>query len=68
MYLIKAACENANSTVDREAINAGFAQIKDLEGVMGTFTMQEDHGFLNEMFITHTEDGKAVLIGKVKYR
>lgn len=68
IYLIKAACENANSTDDREKINDALSEIKDLDLVLGTYNTQVDHGFLDSMMITQNKDGKVILVDKVKYR
>lgn len=68
VYLIKKAIETANTTTDRDAINAAFSKINGLEGVLGTYKSQEDHGFLSEFYFTKTVDGKVTLVDKVKYR
>lgn len=68
VYLVKLACENANSVTDLEAINNGFAAIKDYAGVLGDMTAQEDHGFLSSIFIVEIKDNHALLIDTVKYR
>lgn len=68
VYLIKNACEIANTTTDREAINSAFSKINGMEGVLGTYKTQEDHGFLSEFYFTKTIDGKVMLQDKVKYR
>lgn len=68
VYLIKLACENANSVTDIEAINNGFSEIKDYPGVLGDMTAQEDHGFLTSIFMVEIKDEKAVLIDTISYR
>lgn len=68
VHLIKLACENANSVTDWEAINAGFAAIKDYAGVLGNMTAQADHGFLSSIFIVEIKDNRALLVDTVKYR
>ncbi|WRS27353.1 ABC transporter substrate-binding protein [Oscillospiraceae bacterium MB08-C2-2] len=68
VYLVKKAMETANDCYDREAINTGFGNIKDMEGVLGTYNAQRDHGFLSEVFLVQIEDGKIMLKDKVKYR
>ena len=68
VYLIKLACENANSVSDVEAINTGFSEIKDYKGVLGDMTAQEDHGFLTSIFMVEIKDQKAVLIDTIPYR
>lgn len=68
VHMIRLACENANSIDDVSAINDGFAAIQDYDGVLGTMTAQEDHGFLSEIFIVEIKDSKAIMIDSVKYR
>ena len=68
IYLIKQACENAQSVTDLEAINQGFSEIKDYKGVLGDMTAQEDHGFLSSIFIVEIKDSKAVMIDSIEYR
>lgn len=68
VYMIKAASELAKSTTDREAINKGFMEIKDLEGVLGTFTAFDDHTFLSKVHFTKTVDGKAMLQKMFEFR
>lgn len=68
VYLIKKACEIANSTTDREAINSAMEQIKDYEGVLGTFSYHEDHTFLSEFYMTQIQDQTVKLVDKVGYR
>jgi branched-chain amino acid transport system substrate-binding protein len=68
VYLIKKACELANSTTDREAINNAMKQIKDYDVVLGTFSYHDDHTFLNEFYMTQIQDQTVKLVDKVKYR
>jgi len=69
MYLIKRAMEIAGDCYDREAINNAIYEIKDFEGVLGTYnTFADTHNFLSEVFLVQIKDGQVVLIDKVKYR
>lgn len=61
VMLFKEACEAAKTTTDREAINDGLKSIKDVKGVMNTYTYYPNHCFATSMFVTLNKDGKAVL-------
>lgn len=66
IMLFKKACEIANTTTDKEAINNALKEIKDVNGAMSTYTFAENHCFSTSQFMTHNEDGKAVMISTVK--
>ena len=67
IYLIKAACEAANS-IEPEAINEALATLTDIPGAMGTLTYHDDHSFATSLMITQNTDGVAKVITAVKYR
>ena len=66
-YLIKAACEAANS-IEPEAINEALATLTDIPGAMRTLTYHDDHSFATSLMITQNTDGVAKVITAVKYR
>lgn len=68
VYLFKQACEIADSTTDRDAINKAMEKIKDFEGVLGNFNYHEDHTLLDEFYVTQIQDQTVKLVDKVKYR
>lgn len=68
LYLLKAACEIANTTTDREAINNALYEISELEGAISTYTYLGDHNLNTSLYVTRNEDGLAVMIDKITYR
>lgn len=68
IYLLKAACEGAGTTTDKEAINEAFKTISGFEGAMSTFTYNEDHSFSTSLMITQNQEGVAKVITSVNYR
>ncbi|MEM1485376.1 ABC transporter substrate-binding protein [Oscillospiraceae bacterium PP1C4] len=68
IMLFKQACEIANTTTDKEAINNALKEIKDYKGAMSTYTYADNHCFSTSQFLTHNEDGYAVMIDTVKTR
>jgi len=68
IMLFKKACEIANTTTDKEAINEAFKQIKDFKGAMSTYTYAENRCFSTSQFLTVNKDGKATMIDTVKSR
>ena len=66
IMLFKEACEIAGTTTDREAINDALAQIENYPGAMSTYTASETRCFSTSQFLTHNQDGKAVMIDTVK--
>ena len=68
VYMIKMACEAADSVTDLAAINEGFKSIENYDAAIGTMTYHEDHGFLNSAFIVECQDGKWMLLDSVQYR
>ena len=65
LYLLKAACEIANTTTDREAINNALYEISELEGAISTYTYLGDHNLNTSLYVTRNEDGLAVMIDKI---
>ncbi len=68
IMLFKKACEIANTTTDKEAINKALEQIKDFKGAMSTYSYADNHGFSTSQFLTINKDGKAVMVDTVKSR
>ncbi len=68
IMLFKEACEIANTTTDKEAINKALEQIKDFKGAMSTYTYSENHCFSTSQFLTINKEGKAVMVDTVKTR
>ncbi len=68
IMLFKEACEIANTTTDKEAINKALEQIKDFNGAMSTYTYDASHCFSTSQFLTINKEGKAVMINTVKTR
>ncbi|WRS28881.1 ABC transporter substrate-binding protein [Oscillospiraceae bacterium MB08-C2-2] len=68
MMLFKEACEIAGTTTDKEAINNALKEIKDYKGAMSTYTYADNHCFSTSQFLTHNEEGRAVMIDTVKTR
>ena len=68
MMLFKKACEIAKTTTDKEAINNALKEIKNVSGAMSTYTYADSRCFSTSQFMTHNEDGKAVMIDTVKTR
>jgi len=68
IMLFKKACEIAGTTTDREAINEALKQIQDFPGAMSTYSYHESRCFSTSQFLTHNQDGKAVMIATVKSR
>lgn len=66
ILLFKEACEIANTTTDREAINEALKQIKNFEGVMTTYNYQENHCLASNQMLVQNQDGLAVMIGVVE--
>lgn len=68
IMLFKKACEIANTTTDKEAINNALKQIKDYKGGMSTYTYGENRCFSTSQFLTLNKDGKATMVDTVKSR
>ncbi len=68
IFLIKAACEIAGTTTDREAINEALNKIDTRPGAMSTFSYNEDHSFATSLMITRNIDSEAKVITAVNYR
>lgn len=68
LRLIQKACEIANSTTDKEAINNALKEIKDFPGAVSNFSFFEDHSFATALGITRNVDEKATMVDSVVYR
>ena len=68
MMLFKKACEIANTTTDKEAINNALKEIKDFNGAMSVYSYADTHCFSTSQFMTHNEGGKAIMMDTVKSR
>lgn len=66
ILLFKEACEIANTTTDREAINEALKQIKDFEGVMTTYNYQENHCLASNQMLVQNQEGLAVMLSLIE--
>ena len=68
-YYLKAACEAANTTTDREKINEGFKTIKDLRRVgPGYISYTDDHVLPDSLYVAKAIDGIMQYQATVKFK
>ncbi len=68
IMLFKKACEVANTTTDKEAINNALKEIKDYPGAMSTYTYSDNRCFSTSQFLTLNWNGLATMVDTVKTR
>lgn len=62
ILLFREACEIANTTTDRDAINNALKEIKSFEGVMTTYNYHENRCLASNQMLVQNQDGLAVMI------
>ncbi len=68
ILLFKEACEIANTTTDKEAINDAISKIKDFPGAMSVYSYYGNSCLSSSKYLTINRDGEAHVLDIIKVR